>query len=40
MSPPTRDWDDPEPEDDGSFEATARVVDARPDDSGSRRPVR
>jgi Holliday junction DNA helicase RuvB len=32
MSPPTRDWDDPETEDDGSFEATARVVDARPDE--------
>jgi len=32
MSPPTRDWDDQESEDDGSFEATARVVDARPDE--------
>src|SRR3954465_11988961 len=32
MSPPTRDWNDAEPEDDGSFEATARVVDARPDE--------
>ena len=32
MSPPTRDWDDPESDDDGSFEATARVVDARPDE--------
>ena len=32
MSPPTRDWDDAEREDDGSFEATARVVDARPDE--------
>ena len=32
MSPPTRDWDDTESEDDGSFEATARVVDARPDE--------
>ena len=32
MSPPTRDGDEPESEDDGSFEATARVVDARPDE--------
>ncbi len=29
---PTSDWDDRETEDDGSFEATARVVDARPDE--------
>ena len=32
MSPPTRDWDDPESEDDGSVEATARGVDAPPDE--------
>ena len=32
MSRLTRDWEDHESEDDGSFEATARVVDARPDE--------